>query len=268
MLPGTIAAELIYTDECPHCLPAELTNDHKALTKAMDQLLQQLHATQKPQNGHAQPHISESSRPAQRSEAMTEPAAHSASQLAHSRPFAKIDQVSEHSPASTAGLQVICSPLCGVCLACKLKQGIMTLTMCSHPATSHVYCKGRRCTLPLGDHDTHGVQVGDLLVGIGDVFSADSSPQEAMAQVASIVRVALALKASHGCQDKVPARKDCQGPLDSSWAAQVPGRHVDMPSAASHCIALAMSTQRWDSVTCRGAEMWSSCFWYSGEVWK
>ncbi|CAK0781700.1 hypothetical protein CVIRNUC_005449 [Coccomyxa viridis] len=113
----------------------ELTNDHKALTKAMDQLLQQLHATQKPQNGHAQPHTPSSSRPAQRSEAIVEPAAPSASQLAHSRPFAKIDEVSEHSPASTAGLQV-----------------------------------------------------GDLLVGIGDVFLADSSPQEAMAQVASTVR--------------------------------------------------------------------------------
>ena len=45
------------------------------------------------------------------------------------------------------------------------------------------------------------LQVGDLLVGIGDVFLADSSPQEAMAQVASIVRVTLAPKASHGCQD-------------------------------------------------------------------
>ena len=104
-----------------YCLHAELTNDHKALTKAMDQLLQQLHATQKPQNGHAQLHISSSSQPTQSSEGMLEPAACSASQLAHSRPFAKIDGVSKHSPASTAGLQVMCGRLCGLPLACKLE---------------------------------------------------------------------------------------------------------------------------------------------------
>ena len=134
MLPDSLAAVLIYTDEVSRCLHAELTNDHKALTKAMDQLLQQLHATQKPQNGHAQPHTPSSSRPAQRSEAIVEPAAPSASQLAHSRPFAKIDEVSEHSPASTAGLQVMCNPFCALCLACKLKQDSMMLSMCSHPA--------------------------------------------------------------------------------------------------------------------------------------
>ena len=135
MLPGSLPAELVHTDEFSRYLHAELTNDHKALTKAMDQLLQQLHATQKPQNGHAQSHTSHPSRPAQRSEAVVENPARSASQLAHSRPFAKIDEVSEHSPASTAGLEVMCFPLCAVCLACKLKQGSMTLSMCLHPAT-------------------------------------------------------------------------------------------------------------------------------------
>ena len=135
MLPDSLAAVLIYTDEFPRCLHAELTNDHKELTKAMDQLLQQLHATQKPQNGHSQPHTPSSSRPAQRSEADVEPAARSASQLAHSRPFAKIDEVSEQSPASTAGLQVICNTLCALCLACKLKHSSMKLSMSSHPAT-------------------------------------------------------------------------------------------------------------------------------------
>ena len=51
------------------------------------------------------------------------------------------------------------------------------------------------------------LQVGDLLVGIGDVCLADSSPQEAMAQVASIVRVTLALKSSHGCQGRMASYK-------------------------------------------------------------
>ena len=59
------------------------------------------------------------------------------------------------------------------------------------------------------------LQVGDLLVGIGDVFLADSSPQEAMAQVASIVRVTLALKASHGCQHQMPAYKGARNSLTS-----------------------------------------------------
>ena len=58
------------------------------------------------------------------------------------------------------------------------------------------------------------LQVGDLLVGIGDVFLADSSPQEAMAQVASTVRVTLAPKARRlcmaaktGCLHTRPARE-------------------------------------------------------------
>ena len=60
------------------------------------------------------------------------------------------------------------------------------------------------------------LQVGDLLVGIGDVLLADSSPQEAMAQVASIVQVMLAVAASHVCQDKAPAYQGRQGLLENS----------------------------------------------------
>ncbi len=90
-------------------LCAELTNDHKALTKAMDGLLQQLHALHKDQNGKAQPNGHTSSKaPALHSiqaDAGHGAAANPAQQL-HSRPIAQIDEVSMNSPASTAGLQV------------------------------------------------------------------------------------------------------------------------------------------------------------------
>ena len=90
-------------------LSAELTNDHKALTKAMDGLLQQLHALQKNQSGNIQPNGHTSLKaPAQHSiqAAAGNGAAENSAQQLHSRPFAQIDEVSMDSPASTAGLQV------------------------------------------------------------------------------------------------------------------------------------------------------------------
>ncbi|CAL5221224.1 g3376 [Coccomyxa viridis] len=118
---------------------AELTNDHKALTKAMDGLLQQLHALQKSHSGKIQSNGHTSSKaPALHSiqAAAGNGAAENSAQQIHSRPFARIDEVSMDSPASTAGLQV-----------------------------------------------------GDLLLQIGDVSAQSSMPsQETMAQVASLVR--------------------------------------------------------------------------------
>jgi len=100
-----IRAELTL-DEC-YAVRTELTNDHKALTKAMDALLQQLHALQKTQNGHAQSHSRTSAASALGSKAAVHtPAAAAPSQQIHSRPFARIDEVSLDSPASAAGLQV------------------------------------------------------------------------------------------------------------------------------------------------------------------
>jgi hypothetical protein len=74
---------------------AELSNDHKALTKQIDDLLQTLHAAVKP---------SVSRQPASRADA---PVAvpHLAQQPAD-RPFALVDEVSAESPASSAGIQV------------------------------------------------------------------------------------------------------------------------------------------------------------------
>ena len=84
----------------------ELTNDHKALSKAMDDLLQQLHALHKPQNGHAAANAAASSKPVHSAAAPGDAPHMSASQQRHSRPFARIDEVSSDSPAATAGLQV------------------------------------------------------------------------------------------------------------------------------------------------------------------
>jgi len=73
----------------------------------MDALLQQLHALQKTQNGHAQSHSRTSAASALGSKAAVHtPAAAAPSQQIHSRPFARIDEVSSDSPASAAGLQV------------------------------------------------------------------------------------------------------------------------------------------------------------------
>lgn len=75
----------------------------------MDGLLQQLHALQKSHSGKIQSngHIS-SKAPALHSiqAAAGDGAAENSAQQLHSRPFARIDEVSMDSPASTAGLQV------------------------------------------------------------------------------------------------------------------------------------------------------------------
>ena len=68
----------------------------------------------------------------------------------------------------------------------------------------------------------------------------------------------------------MPSYTACQKIRDISWAAQVLGSGLDeyMPLAVSHYTALAMSMQQQDSVNCRGAEIRSWLYWYSGEAWK
>ena len=95
----------------------ELTNDHKALSKAMDALLQQLHALHKPQNGHAAAYAATSSKPLLCTAAPGDAPHMSASQQRHSRPFARIDEVSPDSPATTAGLQVTPDLVCSAQLS-------------------------------------------------------------------------------------------------------------------------------------------------------
>jgi hypothetical protein len=95
----------------------ELTNDHKALSKAMDALLQQLHALHKPQNGHGAAYAATSSKPLLCMAAPGDAPHMSASQQRQRRPFARIDEVSPDSPATTTGLQVTPDLVCSAQLS-------------------------------------------------------------------------------------------------------------------------------------------------------
>lgn len=94
------------------------TNDHKDLMKQIDKMLVQLHEAARTQHGSpAPPALAPSTQPAQAPKALQEanameveeqvPVASTtgaaASQL---RPFAVIDEITEGSPAATAGLQL------------------------------------------------------------------------------------------------------------------------------------------------------------------
>lgn len=88
---------------------SELSNDHKAVTKQIDKLLQELHAAQKPSVSHAkqekpvQPASDAARQPA------TAPPVQGDEHAAASRPFAVVNSVSPSSPASSAGMLVCLS---------------------------------------------------------------------------------------------------------------------------------------------------------------
>lgn len=81
--------------------PAALTNDHKALTRQMEQLLHALHSRSHEPGGAAQAPAEAPPAAAAARAAAAEPAA-----TAAPPPFAVIDELSAGSPAAEAGLQL------------------------------------------------------------------------------------------------------------------------------------------------------------------
>ncbi len=122
---------------------AELTNDHKSVTKQIDRLIQELHAATKQSSipdsqvsAHAETSAGRTSRQSTAGAPQTSGGTPKQTSQ-YSRPVAMVDGVSEASPASRAGIQV--------CL-CYLPT-FMCLLDCYQPTCCRFKCHHLLCRL-------------------------------------------------------------------------------------------------------------------------